>query len=154
MTPDTWQVSREKWHVTFDRWHVTDGGRWTLSQNCMSLVLPVWEWRYFEHILGKGWLSYLINQSMINKGVCRAAPATPGLLNTYREVPLSGIKETPVCWSGLRKMKNLNDRNRSKTLIFNPKCAELRNWTQNSKVIRTLKILNTGVTESLDVCRL
>ena len=31
----------------------------------------------------------LINQLMSDRGVCRTAPATPGLLNTCRHVPFS-----------------------------------------------------------------
>ena len=61
-----------------DMWHMTGGGRWTFSQNFSSLALTVWEWRCSEDISTKDdWLSYLMN----DEGVCRTAPATPGLLN-------------------------------------------------------------------------
>ena len=56
---------------------MTGGGRWTFSQNFSSLALTVWEWRCLEDIFTK----YDLATQFINqKGVCRTAPATPGLL--------------------------------------------------------------------------
>ena len=66
------------WHVTCDMWHVTHRGRWTFSQNFRSLAHTVREWRCLEDLEEKGSLSKWVN----DKGVCRTAPATPGLLIT------------------------------------------------------------------------
>ena len=72
-----WHVTDEMWHVTRDIWHVTGGGRWTFSQNVTSLALTAWEWRFVEDLKEKG---KGVSDFMTYKGVCRAAPATPGLL--------------------------------------------------------------------------
>ena len=72
MTCDT-----DMWHVTLDVWHVTHLGRWTSSPNFSFLALTVWELRYFEYIsTNHHWMTELMNHG----GVCRTAPATPGLL--------------------------------------------------------------------------
>ena len=56
---------------------MTHRGWWTLCQNFRSLALTVWKLWWFEDISTKErWL----NQSMNYDGVCRTAPATPGLL--------------------------------------------------------------------------
>ena len=70
------------WHVTRDMWHVAcdmGGGGRTVSKNFSSVALTVWERQFFLTYLKKGWMSDLINY----KGVCRIAPATPGLLIPY-----------------------------------------------------------------------
>ena len=65
------------WHVTCDLWHVTGGGRWTFSKNFSFLAWTAWEGRFVEYLEEKAHgLTELINY----KGVCRTAPATPGLL--------------------------------------------------------------------------
>ena len=52
-------------------------GRITLSKNFSSLALTVWEWRFVEDIFTQDkWL----NASLNDKGVCRTAPATEGLV--------------------------------------------------------------------------
>ena len=53
-------------------------GGLTFSQNVSSLALTVWEQKGFEDLEEKD-VSELINY----KGVCRTAPATPGLLNVF-----------------------------------------------------------------------
>ena len=59
MTCDTWHVTRDMQHVTRDKWHVT----------CDMLL--------GGNIISK----FQLPSSSINyKGVCRTAPATPGLL--------------------------------------------------------------------------
>ena len=47
-------------------------------------------WRYFH----KGWLSQLIS----DRGVCRTAPATPGLLNNNILVLFHGLFSIFVCF--------------------------------------------------------
>ena len=78
VTHDMWQVIHDKWHVPGDIWQMTLGVGSTLSQNFSSLSLTVWEvWCYYEDIEQKDdQLTDLINGG----GVCRTAPATPGLL--------------------------------------------------------------------------
>ena len=66
-----------------DMWHMTHGVWWTLWQNFRSLALTVWELWCSEDISTKDDpLNELINELMNYKGVCRTAPATPGLLKT------------------------------------------------------------------------
>ena len=64
------------WHVTRYTWHVTCCGGWTLPQNFSSLALVVCDLRYLEDWKKKAC-------KLNNNGVCRTAPATPGLLITY-----------------------------------------------------------------------
>ena len=77
MTCDTWQVTHDTWHLTPDTWHVTHDGEWTFSQNGNFLAVPVWDWQCLEDSERK---DDRLNQSISNAGVCRTAPATPGLL--------------------------------------------------------------------------
>ena len=72
------KMARDTWHMTCDTWHMTHLGGWTFSQNFSSLALTVCDLWYYEDILGKGWVTQLMN----HKAVCRTAPATPGLSNT------------------------------------------------------------------------
>ena len=65
------------WHVTCGMWHVTGGGRGTFSENFSLLALTTWEGRFVEYLEEK---AHWLNQLMNDKGVCRTAPATPGLL--------------------------------------------------------------------------
>ena len=65
----------------------TGGGRWTFFQNFTSLAITVWEWSWFEDILSKFhqlvWRYFhkgSLDESIIDKGVCRTSQATPGLL--------------------------------------------------------------------------
>ena len=73
------------WHVTCDIWHMTLRGRWTLCQNFRSLALMVWKLRWFEEYFHKVSLNQLMNEWISEKGVCKTAPATPGLLKTSRD---------------------------------------------------------------------
>ena len=57
--------------------HGGEGG--TFSQKLSSLALTVWKRQCFETWEEK---DQLMNQVMNDKGNCRTAPATPGLLNT------------------------------------------------------------------------
>ena len=82
VTHDTWHVTHDTWHVTCDTWHILGGGRWTFSNNFCSLGLLVWAWRCFEEISQR--ISYRFNQSINDKGVCRTAPATQGLLKKLK----------------------------------------------------------------------
>ena len=83
MTHDMWHATCDTWHVTCDTWNMTGGGRWTFSQNFSFPFLTVWEWRYFEDFEEKGDSpNQSVSESMNDKGVCRTAPATPGLLIT------------------------------------------------------------------------
>ena len=75
-THDTWHMTPDTWYLTCDTWHVTHGGRWTFSQNFSSLSLMVWDTQCLEDSKGSP------NESVNDKGVCRTAPATAGLLNT------------------------------------------------------------------------
>ena len=74
-----WHVIPDKWHVTYDTWKVGEGEPFQL---CISdsLGAKIF-WRYFH----KGWLTESVNQLMNDKGVCRTAPATPGLLVLFRK---------------------------------------------------------------------
>ena len=77
VTCDMWHVTRATWHITHDMWHLTHRGWWALSQNFRSLALMVWDLWWFEDREEKHQsVSDLINDG----GVCRTAPAIPGLL--------------------------------------------------------------------------
>ena len=78
---DTWHLTCEIWHVTNDMCHVTHRGWWTLCKNSRSPSLMVWVWRCLEDSELK---DDRLNQWMNNKGVCRTAPATPGLLKILK----------------------------------------------------------------------
>ena len=72
MTCDIWHMTCDMWHGTHDRW-----GEVNLLPKCQlpcfyGLGVKVF-WRYFY----KGWETQLTS----DKGVCRTALATPGLLN-------------------------------------------------------------------------
>ena len=77
MTWYMWHVTSDTSHLTCDNWKRTCWGRWTLSQNVRSLALTIWKWWFVENIFTK---DVGLNQLMNHKGVCRTAPATPGLL--------------------------------------------------------------------------
>ena len=50
----------------------------------------------FGRFFHKGWVSELINKSMSDKGVCRTAPATPGLIITmYTVLTAKHYKKNP-----------------------------------------------------------
>ena len=81
-TRDTWHVTHDTWHMRCDMWYVSRdtwhfaGGR-TISQNFSSPAHTVCDLWYLEDLVEKAdsstdWIKH--------KGVCRTAPATPGLL--------------------------------------------------------------------------
>ena len=78
---DTWHVTCDMWYVTRDMWHVTGEGRWTFSQSFSSLALTTLEWRFVEYLEEKA--DSLPFKSVSDKGVCRTAPATQGLLESF-----------------------------------------------------------------------
>ena len=80
MTPDTWHPTPDMWHLTPDTWHITHDGGWTYSQNFSSLALMFWVSWCFEGLEEK---YYWMNQLMSDKGGCRKAPATLGMLKMY-----------------------------------------------------------------------
>ena len=81
VTPDTWQLTPDTCHETCDVCHLIHRGLWTLFKHFRYLNLTVWERRSLEDIFTKDpWVSDLINKLMSDKGVCRTAPATQGLL--------------------------------------------------------------------------
>ena len=69
MTPDTGHMTHDMWHMTHDMWHMDEG--WTFSKNVSFLSLTVWEEKADS-----------LTKPMSNTGVCRKAPAIPGLLIT------------------------------------------------------------------------
>ena len=83
-----WHLRRDIWHVktdivTSDTWHMT----WDTSlevnilskcQLPISYSLGVWIFAGLEE------KDHRLNQWMGDEGVCRTAPATPGLLNSFR----------------------------------------------------------------------
>ena len=77
MTPDTWHLTLDTWHGTPDMGHLTHGGVNILSKFQISsshgLAVMIL-WRFGGKVLSD--LSDLIS----NRGVCRTALATPGLL--------------------------------------------------------------------------
>ena len=74
-----WHETRDMWHMTCDRW-----GEVKLLSKCQlpssyGLGVKVF-WRYFlQRITDSDYK--LIN----HEGVCRTSPATPGLLNIYKQ---------------------------------------------------------------------
>ena len=58
---------------------MTHGGGGTFCHNFISLTLTAWERNGFEDWEEK---DDSISESMSDEGVCRTAPATPGLLIT------------------------------------------------------------------------
>ena len=65
--------------MTCDTGNVTHDGGWKFSKNFSSLALTVWDKWCFEDWEEKD--DFKSTQLMSDKGVCRTAPATPGLLN-------------------------------------------------------------------------
>ena len=83
MTCDIWHVTCDMWHVTRDMWHMTCDMLWgvnILSTFPLPSFYGLW-FMIFWRLGGKGSRTDLINQLINDKGVCRTAPATPGLLN-------------------------------------------------------------------------
>ena len=82
---DRWHMTHDRWQVTLETWHMTRDWWWTLCKNVMSLALMFWDLWWFEDLEEKDrWLS----RSISDGGVCRTAPATPGLLIIFRWSPI------------------------------------------------------------------
>ena len=71
MTPDTRHVTCDTWHVTHDTWGVNILSKFQLPSSYGLWFMIFWRFG------GKGLLTDWLN----HEGVCRTAPATPGLLN-------------------------------------------------------------------------
>ena len=89
MTHDTWHMTCDKCHVTHDRWGEVN-------------FVSKFQWRCSEDISTK---DDLLTKSMSNKGVCRTALATPGLLNRMGKF---GFKD-----SKFRRTSKFKDRFKS-----------------------------------------
>ena len=114
MTRDTWHVTRDTWHLTRDMWHLTCdmfGGGWTFSQNFSSLGLTVCDLWYYEDILGKGWLTQSISQSITRlfvgqprlhrvRQIDYVIVITTFLNPEGHQNPISGSKLRPFYWRG------------------------------------------------------
>ena len=69
-----------------DLLHMTGGGgRWTFFWHFSSLALPVWQWRCIST------KDEYLNRVISNKGFCRTAPTTLGLLNIVSTRGLGAI---------------------------------------------------------------
>ena len=79
LTPDTWHLTHDMWHLLHDMCHVAHMGWWTLCQKFSYLPLTVWKLWCFEDLREK---DQSMTKLISDKGVCRTAPATPGLLIT------------------------------------------------------------------------
>ena len=84
-TCDAWHLTHDRWHMTCDIWHMTCDMLWgvnILSKFQLPSCYGLWfiiSWT----LGGKGSRTdWLIN----DKGVCRTAPAKPGLLNTLQKI--------------------------------------------------------------------
>ena len=110
-----WQVTRDRWHVTRDTWHMTHSVGWTFSQNFNSLALPVWDWECLEDILSKGSLNQSINQLINDRGDCRTAPATPGLLNISHKTDLAFTQGN---WCSLFANKTNKHKHKNKQTLL------------------------------------
>ena len=77
VTRDTWHMTHDMWQVTHDMWQGTHMVWWTVYKNVRSLALTAWKlWRFEDWEEKDDLINYLLN----DKGVCRTAPATPGLI--------------------------------------------------------------------------
>ena len=79
LTCDTWHLKCDTWHLTHDMWKMVEG-EYSHKISAPQLfrfgcndILKVWRKRMTD------WLT----DWMSDKGDCRTAPATPGLLITY-----------------------------------------------------------------------
>ena len=113
VTRDIWQVKPDTWQMTHDTLHVTHD-RWGEVNLLSTLQLPSsygLEVKVFWRFGGKSWLTYLINQLITYGGVCRKAPATPGLLKNLKP------------WLGLNRLVEYIQDIKRKTLW--EKCSEI-----------------------------
>ena len=93
MACDRWQVTRDTWHVTHDTWcGVNILSKFQLSSSNGLGFMMLW-------ISGEKRITQLINQLINDEAVYRTAPATPGLLNTQKDVEsLRERKKTEECY--------------------------------------------------------
>ena len=77
-----WHVTRDMWHVTCDTWHVTGGGSGTFFKMSAPKLFRILSEGLLKIISQRmtDWVNEWMNEWMNDKGVCRAAPATPVLL--------------------------------------------------------------------------
>ena len=66
--------------MTPDMWHETHGGGVNILSKCQFPSSNVLGFMISWRLGGKGWMNEWMNDLMINKGYCRTAPGTPGLL--------------------------------------------------------------------------
>ena len=101
MTCGMWNMTIDIWHMTCNKWHLSLFVGLKFSQKFSSLALTVWGRQCFKDIFTKdGLVTQLINllnndkgvcrtasatSGLLKKDVCRTAPATPGLLNICME---------------------------------------------------------------------
>ena len=81
-------MTSEMWHVTPDMWHMTPicgGGEPSLKISASYLVL-VLSYCLLNIFTKDDPVNELMNKLMNKEGVCRTAPATPGLLNIWNIV--------------------------------------------------------------------
>ena len=95
MTCDTWHLTPDSLHVTPDTWHMSFTMWWELNilskfKLPSSFDLGV---MMFWRLGGKGWLTDWLSQLMSNGGVCRTAPATPGLLKIIMKKNCQNFEE-------------------------------------------------------------
>ena len=119
VTPDTWHVTPDTWHVTRDMWHVTYDTWWGVNilskfQLPSSYGLGVMIIRSFG---GKGSLTESINEWINDKGDCRTAPATPGLL-VFKTTNILGVYMTYVNTFKNKNILKENTFNISQLFLF------------------------------------
>ena len=94
-----WHVTREMWHMTRDTWREVNllWKSQVPSFNCLGFKM-------FWRLRGKGWLTEFMNLWMSNKGDCRTALTTLGLLTSLQEY----AKAFKVC-TDLQSMQNIEN---------------------------------------------
>ena len=127
MTCDTWHVTRDIWHMTCDTWHVTFDMLWGV--NILSKFQLPSSYRLWFMILWRfGGKVPLMSNLMSNRGVCRTAPATPGLLKIlikYEEwssnsIQLKAPAQAQVLRELLGKLFSMTAAGQIQILSFSP----------------------------------
>ena len=109
---------------------------WTSSQNFRSLAVMVRDWRWLEDLEEKG---DSLNQLISDKGVCRTAPATPGLLksNIQQKTDIRPWKTNIEQWKTkigyLKKKKIRQWKTNTGQWNFNVWLWETKHWTIDIK---------------------
>ena len=116
VTHDMWHVTHDMWHVTCDTWPVTCDMLWGVNiLSKFQLPSSYGLWFMILWIFGEKaeWLTDWMNEWINYEGVCRTAPATPGLLNTGK-VKIQGkrllaklVYEMPSCILHLERILNI-----------------------------------------------